>query len=91
MNCARQLAQLIEPMNKAEITAFLEDLLTPAELAQLSTRLEVIDLLGKKMPQHKIASRLGIGVATVTRGAKMLKTSKSTNSWGQPPTTSQNI
>lgn len=59
---------------------FLDDLLSPEELAVLPVRWQIIKRLWQKQPQHKIAKDLGIGVATVTRGSNMLK-NKSGGFW----------
>jgi len=55
------------------LSLFLDDLLSPEELAVLPVRWQIIKRLWQKQPQHEIAKDLGIGVATVTRGSKMLK------------------
>jgi len=49
---------------------FLHGILTPQELDEVSVRLQIVKLLKKGMPQHEIADKLGVGVATVTRGSK---------------------
>ncbi len=55
---------------KGAVKAFLDGLLTPNEREELSVRLQIVKLLKKGIPQHEIASKLGVGVATVTRGSK---------------------
>lgn len=52
---------------------FFKGILTIKELEEIPMRLEIVKLLKKGVPQHEIAKRLGIGVATVTRGSKELK------------------
>lgn len=49
---------------------FLYGILTPQELDEIPTRLQIVKLLKKGVPQHEIAKLLKIGVATVTRGSK---------------------
>ena len=56
-----------------EVFDFLSEILTPQELKQLPTRLEIIKMLEKGLPQREIAKKLGVGIATVTRGAKELQ------------------
>ncbi|NCN82359.1 MAG: helix-turn-helix domain-containing protein [Candidatus Pacebacteria bacterium] len=51
----------------------LKGLLTPQEIETFSTRLEIAKLLKQKMPQREIAKKLGIGIATVTRGSRELQ------------------
>ncbi len=56
-----------------DMSDFLMALLTPKEMIELSTRLEIVKMLKKGVAQHKIAEKLGVGVATVTRGSKELQ------------------
>ncbi len=51
---------------------FLEGIFTPQELAEIPTRLQIIRMLKKKIPQQQIAQKLKVGIATVTRGSKEL-------------------
>ena len=48
-------------------------LLTPSELSEISKRLQIFKLLEQGMPQRQIAEKLGVGIATVTRGSRALK------------------
>jgi TrpR family trp operon transcriptional repressor len=57
----------------AELTDLLEGLFAPQELQTIATRIEILKLLLEGEPQRKIADRLGVGVATVSRGANELK------------------
>ena len=57
----------------------LEAILTLKEREEIPRRLEIIQLINKKIPQHKIAKDLGVGIATVTRGSKEAKRSLFTN------------
>lgn len=57
----------------AEMERLLEDLLTSSELSEISNRLEIFRLLRAGMPQRQIAEKLGVGIATVTRGSRALK------------------
>jgi TrpR family trp operon transcriptional repressor len=57
----------------ATMSVFLRGLLTEKEIVELYRRIEIVKLLKKGIPQHKIASRLGVGVATVTRGSKQIQ------------------
>ena len=54
----------------------LRDLLTPAELLEISHRLQIFHMLDAGQPQRKIAEKLGVAIATVTRGSKAYKKSK---------------
>lgn len=55
---------------KKDVREFLDGILTPKEREELAVRLQIIRLLKKKVPQHEIAAKLGVGIATVTRGSK---------------------
>jgi TrpR family trp operon transcriptional repressor len=59
-----------EAMEKA-----LNDLLTVGELADVANRLQIIEMLQQGIPQRQIADKLGVGIATVTRGSHHLKRS----------------
>lgn len=69
-----------------EMEDFLYGLFTPKELLEFTTRLKIVKRLKQGVSQHKIAEELGVGVATVTRGAKEIKQGRfknisSQNSW----------
>lgn len=72
-----QLNQLIDLLltikNKEDMENFLLGIFTPKELEEIPTRLSIVKMLKKGLPQHKIAERLKVGVATVTRGSKELQ------------------
>jgi TrpR family trp operon transcriptional repressor len=53
----------------------LRDLLTLGELADVANRLQIIEMLQQGVPQRQIADKLGVGIATVTRGSHHLKRS----------------
>ncbi len=70
----KELLAAIENLKtREEISDFLLGILTPKEIDEISRRLKIVRML-KKGIQHKvIAERLGVGVATVTRGSKELQ------------------
>ena len=53
----------------------LRDLLTVGELDDGGNRLQIIEMLQQGVPQRQIADKLGVGIATVTRGSHHLKRS----------------
>ena len=61
---------------KKEVVDFLEGILTPQELIEVPTRLQIVKMLKKGIPQHEIAKKLGVGIATVTRGSKEIARGK---------------
>lgn len=58
--------------DKAELEDFLMGITTQTERDAFVQRVEIVKALIVGEPQHKIAERLGVGVATVTRGSKEL-------------------
>ena len=69
--------ELIDEILKIKDTTvmknFLLGLLTPQELDEIPTRVQIVKMLKKGLPQHEIAEKLKIGVATVTRGSSEIK------------------
>jgi len=76
MNNAR-LSNLIDVLlgikTKEEMKKFLLGILTPRELDEIPRRLEIVAMLKKGISQHEIAHKLGVGIATVTRGSKEIQ------------------
>jgi TrpR family trp operon transcriptional repressor len=70
---------LLDIKDSSEMRNFLHGLFTPKELDELMTRLEIVKLLKRGVPQHEIAQKLKVGVATVTRGSKEIKKGKFKN------------
>ena len=75
----RLLDKLVSTNNKKDMSQLLEAILTPKELEAVPNRLEIIRLIRKGVPQHKIAKKLGVGIATITRGSKEYKKNIFTN------------
>lgn len=51
----------------------LKALLTPKEINEVQHRLAIFELLKQGVPQREIAKKLGVGIATVTRGSRALQ------------------
>lgn len=72
-----QIKDLIELFlsvkNREEMEDLLLGILTPKELEEIPTRLQIVRMLKKGISQHEIAEKLGVGIATVTRGSKELQ------------------
>lgn len=64
---------LLSIKSKEDMENFLLGIFTPKELEEIPTRLRIVKLLKKGLPQHKIAEKLGVGIATVTRGSKEIQ------------------
>lgn len=73
---ADALAPLLEALlsmrTKAELSAFLDDLCTPAELEAIADRWRVVPLLLKETPYREIHDRTGVSVTTIGRIARCL-------------------
>lgn len=73
----KQLDELIDLLlnikNRKGMEDFLLGILTPKELEEIPMRLRIVKMLKHGVPQHEIAQKLGVGVATVTRGSKELQ------------------
>lgn len=67
------LDHLLAPDSRQALDEALRDLLTPAEYTEIIKRLQILRMLEEGVPQRKIAEQLGVGIATVTRGARALK------------------
>lgn len=73
----KYLSELIEVLlsikTKEGLRDFLNGILTPKELEEIPTRLQIVKMLKKGISQHKISEDLEVGIATVTRGSKELQ------------------
>lgn len=70
----KELAKAIVSINDAKLAeAFLRNILTPADLEEISLRLQIFKLLFKGIPQREVAEKLGVSIGTVSRGSRELK------------------
>ena len=67
MTIEQLLCAITEP---GEMKQVLKTFLTTRELRELNNRLKIIEMLAQGVSQRQIASKLGVGIATVTRGAQ---------------------
>lgn len=58
---------------KSAMANILSDLLTPQEREELAVRLQIFKLLLAGTDQRSIAKKLGVSIATVTRGNREIK------------------
>lgn len=77
MTKREQLDELIKALLEIDseelMLDFLEGILTPTEREDIPVRLQIIKMLKQGMPQREIAEKLGVGIATVTRGSREIK------------------
>lgn len=64
---------LLNMNTKGKMIDFLEGILTPKELVEIPNRLEIIKMLKRGISQHDVAGKLGVGIATVSRGSRELQ------------------
>ena len=65
--------ELLQAKTSEEMNNLVLGLFTQGEIEEFAKRIELVKLLKEGVPQHQIAKKLGVGVATVTRGAKEIK------------------
>lgn len=69
-----ELVETVLSLKKKEVAlAFLQNILTPAEIDEIATRLQIVKLLIKGVSQREVAKKLGVSIGTVSRGARELK------------------
>ena len=67
------LNHLSELTDVGDIDAILTALLTGKEQQDLANRIRIFDLLEQGVTQRVISQQLGVGIATVSRGARALQ------------------
>jgi TrpR family transcriptional regulator, trp operon repressor len=67
---------LLAQKSKKDMENALRELLTASELVDVANRLQIFQMLEEGVPQRQIAEKLGVGIATVTRGSNTLKARK---------------
>lgn len=72
-NIAILVDELLRANKKEKLENLLKGLLTPKEIEEFAKRILLVRLLKKGVSQHEIAEKLGMGVATVSRGAREIK------------------
>lgn len=78
MNQIEELSNILFELNSSEkINKLLNEILTPNEIKDVSSRLELLKKLKNGETQRTIASDLGISLCKITRGSKILKNKNS--------------
>ena len=65
------LKLLVETEDTERLSAIFSALMTEKEQTELANRLTIFALLQQGMTQREISAKLGVGIATVSRGAKV--------------------
>ena len=68
------IAQLETP---TQIEAFLQQMLTPNEVAEVIKRWDIFTMLSQGLSQREIATKLHASLCKITRGSKELQKDKS--------------
>lgn len=72
-----ELLSLFAKMKSSEaLDEFLRDLLTDSEYRDVIIRVQIVKMLSQNKTHRYISRELGVGVATVERGAKELNDAK---------------
>lgn len=66
------LSHLANCTDSAEIEKLLSALLTDKEQHDIANRIRIFDLLDRGITQRDISEQLGVGIATVSRGARAM-------------------
>ncbi len=64
---------LVSISDTKEMETFLEELLTRAEICDVTLRWRLLELLSQGVSQRKIAEDLQISLCKITRGSRILK------------------
>ena len=67
------LTHLANCSDSADIEKLLSALLTDKEQHDIANRIRIFDLLDRGTTQRDISEQLGVGIATVSRGAKVMQ------------------
>jgi TrpR family trp operon transcriptional repressor len=67
---------LLAQKTAGQMEEALRELLTSNELLDVANRLQIFEMLQQGVPQRQIAEKLGVGIATVTRGSNAMKARK---------------
>lgn len=69
----RVVAELLRiPRDRGEMEAVLEDLLTPAEIADIAERWNIVQLLLEETPQREVNRLTGVSISKITRASHVL-------------------
>jgi TrpR family trp operon transcriptional repressor len=66
-------AALLSISSLEEMETFLEELLTPRELCDVTLRWRLLELLTQGVSQRKIAEDLQVSLCKITRGSRILR------------------
>ena len=73
-NKTKELVEtFIQAKSYDDMLDLLKGLLTIGEIEEIARRLQIVKMLKAGVSQREIASKLKVGIATVTRGSREIK------------------
>ncbi len=76
-NAQKELISLLTSIKDTKkMGLFLSDILSHSEFKDVVSRWQIVKMLNQGMSQREIAKKLGISIAKVTRGSRVLKYGK---------------
>ncbi|NCN05526.1 MAG: transcriptional regulator [Spirochaetales bacterium] len=73
IDALNEFAEVLSGLSADNIVKILQEIMTPAEIEDLSLRWLLMKKLKGGMPQRRIAEELHISLCKITRGSKVLK------------------
>lgn len=74
----KDLAQIfLKAKNEKDVTKLLSIFTTSKEYDEILNRLRILQMLDQGISQREVAKKLGVGIATVTRGSRELENYRS--------------
>lgn len=70
---SQAIAKVFTLADEETLTLLLDDLLTESEIDKIHERIKIIECLSQKLSQRATAQRTHAAIATVTRGASLMK------------------
>ena len=64
---------LAMPKSRENLDIVLENILTDSEIGKIYDRIRILDSLDRKLSQRETLEQVGGGIATISRGANMVK------------------
>ena len=77
MKSIEEISDIVSKLKKEEVEQFFKELLTTSEITTLSRRWRILKMLSNNCTQREVAKELQVGLCKVTRGARILKDTKS--------------
>lgn len=69
----KTIANFLSHVEPNDLAGVLEDILTPAEMLDIHQRLNIVESLSRGVSQREVAKELGVSVAKVNRGSRILQ------------------